>query len=237
MSTFGFLVGVVLPPITLIVFVGGMVYRIYVWKKLKQPGMTLFPTPEEGTAMGVIKETFLFPSLFKGDKVLWALSWIFHVTLAFIFIGHIRVFMDFPGLWSALRINPDTMSAVAGGAAGIAIMIMATLLLIRRMGTQRVREISGFGDYFALFLILAIVLTGNGMRFLEVHPPSEPGLLEQTRAYFAALVTLKSVDTASLSPTFLVHFLLGQLLFLYIPFSKILHFGGIFFTQAALKRS
>ncbi|MBW2264392.1 MAG: respiratory nitrate reductase subunit gamma, partial [Deltaproteobacteria bacterium] len=217
--------------------VGGMAYRFYIWKKLKQPGMTLFPTPDGGTAMGVLKETFLFPSLFRGDKVLWAMSWIFHVMLAFIFVGHIRVFMDFPWLWKALSINPETMSAIAGGAAGVAIMIMATLLLLRRMGTQRVREISAFSDYFALFLILGIILTGNYMRFLEVTPAGEPGMLEQTRAYFGALVTFKAAEAASLSPMFLLHFLIGQLLFLYIPFSKILHFGGIFFTQAALKRS
>jgi nitrate reductase gamma subunit len=35
---------------------------------------------------------------------------------------------------------------------------------------------------------------------------------------------------------FLLHALLAQILILYIPFSKILHFGGVFFTQALVHR-
>jgi nitrate reductase gamma subunit len=229
-SAFAIIVGVILPPVTFVVFVAAMLNRLWVWKKLPQPGMTLFPTSPRGTAAGVVKETLLFPSLFKGDRFLWAMSWLFHAMLALIFIGHLRVVMDFPALWSALHIDADTMSAVVGGAAGVTILVMIVLLIARRFAVERVREISAPADYFALFLILAIVLTGNAMRFLGHFD------LVESRQYFASLIMLQW-PTVPESGWFLAHLFLGQMLLLYMPFSKIMHFGGVFFTQAAIKRS
>jgi len=229
-SAFAIIVGVILPPVTFVVFVAAMLNRIWVWKKLPQPGMTLFPTSPRGTAAGVVKETLLFPSLFKGDRFLWAMSWLFHAMLALIFIGHLRVVTDFPRLWAALHIDADTMSAVVGGAAGVTILVMIVLLIARRFSVERVREISAPADYFALFLLLAIVLTGNAMRFLGHFD------LAESRQYFASLIMLQW-PTVPESGWFLAHLFLGQMLLLYLPFSKIMHFGGVFFTQAAIKRS
>ena len=123
MSATATIVGVILPPVTFVVFVAAMLSRLWTWKKLPQPGMTLFPTSPKGTTAGVLKETLLFPSLFKSDRFLWAISWLFHAMLALIIIGHLRVVTDFPWLWSALNIDADTMSAVVGGAAGVMILI------------------------------------------------------------------------------------------------------------------
>ena len=139
--------------------------------------------------------------------------------------------MDFPALWAALGINADQMSSAFGGAAGIIILITAVFLLIRRLTTQRVKEISNFSDYFAILLVTAILLTGNAMRFGEHFE------LEQTRLYFSQLFTLSFAGmTFPQSGMFMLHFFLVQLLIMYIPFSKILHFGGVFFTQAAIQK-
>lgn len=229
MSVLALIVGVVLPPVTFVVFVAAMLGRLSAWKKLPQPGMTLFPTSPKGTTAGVVKETLLFPSLFRSDRFLWATSWLFHAMLALIVLGHLRVVTDFPWLWNALHIDADTMSAVVGGAAGVMILAMLVLLIGRRIATPRVREISAPGDYFAVFLLLAIVLTGNAMRFLG-HLD-----LAETRQYFVSLVLLQPRVPAD--GWFLAHFFLVQMLLIYMPFSKILHFGGVFFTQAAIKRS
>jgi nitrate reductase gamma subunit len=224
------IVGVILPPVTFVIFVAAMMSRLLTWNRLPQPGMTLFPTTPGGTAKGVLKETLFFPSLFRGDRLLWLLSWLFHAMLALILIGHLRVVTDFPALWAALHVDADVMSGVVGGAAGVMIMVMVVLLIARRFAVSRVREISVPADYFALFLILAIILTGNAMRFLGHFD------LAETRGYFASLVMLQWPVVPE-NGWFLAHFFLGQVLLVYIPFSKILHFGGVFFTQAALKRS
>ncbi len=225
----------ILPYITIVIFVAGMLYRLYIWSKTPQPGaLTLFPAPKSGAAsfFNVIRESFLFPSLFKGDKALWVMAWVFHVTLALIAIGHIRVFTDFPGLWAALGINADTMSAVSGGIAGVIILICALALIFRRLTILRVKEISNVTDYFALLLIIAILLTGDYMRFAEHFD------LGITRIYFQNLLTFSvTASTIPQSGMFMVHFLLAQILIIFIPFSKIMHFGGIFFTQTVIQKS
>jgi len=228
------LIGAILPLVTLLIFIGGMIYRIYVWKNLPSPKMTLFPAPESSGKQFVelMKETFLFKGLFKGDKILWAIGWVFHAMLALILIGHLRVFSAGPDrMLAALGMSPehiDTMSATSGGAAGLIILACVIAIMIRRMVVPRVREISSPEDFFALFLILAIILTGDAMRFLSHFD------LKQTHDYFYGLVTFSSIQLPDNS-WFIAHYLLVQLLIVYIPFSKILHFGGIFFTKSLLQ--
>lgn len=230
-----FIVLGLLPYITVVVFLVAMIWRIRTWVKAPQPGaVTLTPAPKPGSSMfvNVLKESLLFPSLFKGDKVLWSFAWIFHATLAMIFIGHVRVFTDFPKLWAALDIDADRMSAISGGAAGLVIMLFAILLLIRRAAIPRVKEVTNFADILALLLILAILVTGNVMRFGEHFD------LNITRTYFYHLATFSV--TGSMLPAntmFTVHFLLAQILIIFIPFSKIMHFGGIFFTQTVIQKA
>ncbi len=228
------LIGALLPLITLVVFVGGMIHRIYVWSTLASPKMTLFPAPKSGGERfgELLKETFLFRSLFRGDRSLWALGWIFHVMLALIFIGHFRVLSALPDrMLSAMGMtadNIDTMSFVTGGAAGVVIVACLVILMIRRSTLTRVREITAADDYFALILILAVLLTGDAMRFLSHFD------LKQTHDYFYGLVTFSAVNLPD-NGWFVAHFLLAQLLLIYIPFSKILHFGGIFFSKSILQ--
>jgi nitrate reductase gamma subunit len=232
MDTLAFFVLGVLPYLAFSIFVIGIIYRFYVWKKTPQPGkMTLFPAGDS-TAKGVLAETFFFPSLFKGDKTLWSFAWVFHATLALIILGHIRVFTALidralmsMGVSAA---GIDTMSATLGGAAGIVLLATGLLLLIRRFAQRRVREISNFSDFFALLLLIAIVVTGNMMRF-GTHFD-----LELTRAWAWSLLTFSPIVVSN--GAFQVHALLAMALFMYIPYSKIMHFGGVFFTQALIKR-
>ena len=169
MNIYALFIGGVLPYFAILVFLGGMIFRFYVWSKTPQPGkMTLFPAPSS-TSGGVISEFFFFPSLFRGDKVLWFFSWVFHVTLALVFLGHIRVFTGAAdSILMSLGMSDQGigwMSETLGGIAGIVLLTTGILLLIRRLVLNRVREISGMPDFFALLLIIAIVVTGDFMRF------------------------------------------------------------------------
>jgi nitrate reductase gamma subunit len=193
--------------------------------------MMLFYTKEKSTLRGIIEEVLLFPSLFKGDRLLWSFSWIFHATLALVILGHIRVFAAFADtILMSLGMSTegiDQMSATAGGAAGIVLLVAGVLLLVRRFTIPRVREISRSPDFLALLLLIAIIVTGDIMRF-GAHFD-----LEQTRIWAASLLTLSPI--VPMNNMFLLHALFAQLLIISIPFSKILHFGGIFFTQALIK--
>ena len=238
MEIMRFIIGVVLPYVAIIVFIGGMARRFYVWSKLPSPPMTLFPAPPNDRAnlLNTLGEAAFFKSLFKGDRLLWVLAWGFHAVLLLIFIGHFRVFADVDAILRALGMSQDAigaMSSWAGGAAGVLILLAAILLLARRATVPRAKEITGLSDYLALLLIAAIILTGNVMRFGAEHFD-----LTMTREYFARLVTFQDVGSAEALQhnAFLVHMGLALVLILCIPFSKILHFGGIFFTQQLIRK-
>jgi nitrate reductase gamma subunit len=233
MNGFSYFVGGVLPYLAAVVFVVGLAYRFYVWFKTPQPGkMTLFPTKEGSLSKGVLAEVLFFPSLFRGARALWFMSWIFHVTLALVFLGHIRVVTGLiDSMLFSLGVSQEGvtwLSSTVGGAAGIVMLATGLLLLARRLTTARVREVSSFSDFFALLLLLSIIVTGDLMRF-GAHFD-----LAQTRVWALSLLTFSPVIPES--GMFLVHAMLGQLLLMYIPFSKILHFGGVFFTQALVQR-
>jgi nitrate reductase gamma subunit len=119
------------------------------------------------------------------------------------------------------------MSAIFGGGAGIIILVMGIYLLFRRLTITRVREMSDGEDYFTLLLILAIIITGDIMRFVTHFD------LAQSRQYFAALFTFSRVTVPS-DPAFLLHSFLGQVLIIYIPFSKFLHIPGVFYSKSII---
>ncbi|MHC4802609.1 MAG: respiratory nitrate reductase subunit gamma [Planctomycetota bacterium] len=232
-----FIVGVLLPYAAIIVLVAGMIWRIRTWKKLASPAMTLFPAPADAGAntRNTVKEALLFSSLFRGDRVLWSIAWVFHVVLALIFVGHFRVFANVDRLLTGAGMSDDAihaMSGSVGGAAGVIILVLVALLLVRRMTLQRVREITGAADFLALILIGLIIITGNMMRFAGDFD------LTLTREYFADLATFGNAGQAAAleNNVFLAHLGLAFLLIMCMPFSKLLHFGGIFFTHQLVRK-
>jgi nitrate reductase gamma subunit len=225
---------IILPYIAVAVFFLGTWLRIVSWIKTPQPGkMVLSPWPKGGIIGSLIKEAILFPSLFKGNRPLWVYSWLFHAALTLIVLGHLRVFTSFiDTVLSGWGVNVQAMSSSFGGAAGIVIIITVLLLLLRRFLVKSVREITNFADFFALILLLAIITTGNSMRFGDHFD------LNITREYFSHLFTFSFAGMViPENPVFRAHFFSVLLLMMYIPFSKILHFGGIFFTQSLIKRA
>jgi nitrate reductase gamma subunit len=232
-NIFSFIIGVVLSYLVVPVFIAGMGYRFWVWSKTPQPAkMTLFPAGGS-TFREVLAEVLFFPSLFRGDRVLWFFSWFFHATLAIVLMGHLRLFTRaIDRILGMVGMSPnglDMMSTVGGGIGGIVLLITGGSLLWRRLAIPRVREITGIPDFLANLLVIAIIVTGDFIRFSEHFD------LEQTRVWVASLLSFSPVVPKN--GLFLLHLALVQVLIMFIPFSKILHFGGIFFTHALIKRS
>jgi nitrate reductase gamma subunit len=229
-----FLVGGIVPYLVAAVFMVGVVYRLLVWRRVPQPAlMTLYPTGGSGWR-ALVKEALFFPSLFRGDRSLWLSAWSFHVALALAFIGHLRIATGTidRGL-ASLGITAGgmaTLSAVAGGFAGLVLLATVLLLLGRRMCVVRVRQISAVPDLLALFLLVAVITTGDLMRFGR-HPVD----VAATRAWAASLLAFSPV--VSLPPAVLLHLGFAELLLLYFSFSKLMHFGGFFFTFSLVKRT
>jgi nitrate reductase gamma subunit len=87
-----------------------------------------------------------------------------------------------------------------------------------------VRYISLPTDYFPLFMIMAIAITGILMRYLlKVDIVSAKQLV-------MGLVTFHPVVPQGIGVLFYMHFFLVSCFFAYFPFSKLVHLGGVFLS-------
>jgi|Deesub1362B_J571_1020462.scaffolds.fasta_scaffold01767_7 nitrate reductase gamma subunit len=216
----------VLPYITFIVFVVGVIYRIAVWWSRPSPiPIAVFPGQRSvGSAIvRVLSDVIFFRSLlqFQGNRILWLGAWLFHISFGLILLRHLRYFLGAEAV-------PGWVAAVQGIgiAAALVISIPLLYLLLRRIVHADIKWISTPADYFVLLLILSVVLSGLYAKYF-----ARPFVID-VKYVIRSLMALKPVDlsTVTLNTAFLVHFFLVQVLAMYIPFSKVMHFGGIFFS-------
>jgi len=223
-----------LPYATLLICLLGLTRRLGRWFLAKPATSPLFPRPSAAPAgwRRLAVEVCLLRGVHAAEPGLWLGAWPLHVALGGIALGHIRAFVDFPGLWQALGLGPerlDNLAGAAGGVVGLTALLACSYLLARRILVRRMREITRAQDIWTLLLLLAVILSGNAMRW---GPAVD---LEPIRAYFAALARLSPGPMPD-TPGFAVHFLLAQGLLLWAPFGKLLHAPGLFLAKDGLLR-
>jgi nitrate reductase gamma subunit len=87
-----------------------------------------------------------------------------------------------------------------------------------------VRYISLAADYFPLFLIMGIALSGIFMRY--VAKVDIVAIKELTMG----LVTFRPTIPEGVGGLFFAHMFLVSILLAYFPFSKLMHLGGVFLS-------
>ncbi len=98
------------------------------------------------------------------------------------------------------------------------------MLFIRRVGLPQMRYLSLANDYFPLFVIFGIGLTGVLMRYFYKTD------LISIKMLAMGLVSLSPAVPKGIGPLFYVHLFLVCTLFAYFPFSKLVHMGGVFMS-------
>ena len=172
----------------------------------------------------------------EGGKIVhWSYKWLwlgaiaFHYAFLVIVLRHFRFFteptLSFVNLLSEVDgfvqffVPTVYMSGVVLVAAGL-------YLLGRRLANSNLRYISLAADYFPLFLIISIGLTGILMRyFYKVD-------VAAVKQLTLGLVTLKPVVPAGIGAVFYVHLFLVCVLLAYFPWSKLLHAPGVFMSPS-----
>ena len=106
------------------------------------------------------------------------------------------------------------------------ILVALTWLIGRRFLDPQVRYISQAADYFPLFLILGIALSGMTLRHLvktDVVGVKELGM---------GLLSFSppNLSELGLSGLLYAHLLLVTTLIAYFPMSKLMHLGGVFMS-------
>jgi nitrate reductase gamma subunit len=97
-------------------------------------------------------------------------------------------------------------------------------LLARRFFDSKVKYLSLPSDYFALYLLLGIGITGMLMRHVEKVD------VAQVKAAIAGWASFQPVAPVGVGMWYFVHVFLVSVLFVYFPFSKLLHAPGVFLS-------
>jgi len=202
-----------------IVMLGGLAYRIYTYAKTPAPlkiPTTPAPTTVTGVHLRMIRAVAFFESLFKSNKWIWLLGWLFHIGLALVLLRHIRYFQEPVWFWVEF-IQPFGKYASFAMVAGLA------GLWARRFLVDRVRYISTPSDHLMLALLIAIGLSGMAMTFVA-HTD-----IVALKAWAHGLLYF-SLQPLPGDPFLLIHLFLVALLMIIFPISKLLHAPGIFFS-------
>ena len=210
---------------TLLFYAAAAIIVIGLAVKLRQYATTPAPlripiTPAPTTRAGVFRrmlcEVTLFSSLFKANKWIWLFGWIMHAAMLFVLLRHLRYFTDPVWTW-VIFIQP------IGTYAAFAMLAGLLGLWARRFLVDRVRYISSPSDHLMLALLVAIVITGIGMKFVD-HTD-----IVAVKAFFLGMIYF---DWQPMPADWLLnlHLLLVALLMIIFPFSKLLHAPGVFFS-------
>jgi nitrate reductase gamma subunit len=217
---------ILLPYLSSAIFLIGFLYRFFVWGRTPVP-LRVVTTPAPLTRGGVlwrlIGDALWFPNLFKGDKFLWATGFAFHLLLWVVLLRHLRYFLyPVPGWVEGIQ--------TPGLYAGYLLPVALALMLARRLVDEKALYISILGDYFSLFLLLAITLSGTllGVYFRTY--------LVEVKAYALSLIHFNP-SVPQVHWLFGLHLSLVMILLIYFPFSKLMHSGGLFWSPTRNQRA
>ncbi len=158
---------------------------------------------------------------------LWAASMLFHWTMLVVVLRHFRFFIEPTPVWITWLQNLDGFFQI-----GVPVIYVSTILfgaglaflLARRLFDAKLRYLSLPADYFALFLLLGIGISGALMRHID-----KVNIMAVKEA-MASLTSFQLVAPTGVGMWFYVHITLVSVLFAYFPFSKLLHAPGVFLS-------
>jgi nitrate reductase gamma subunit len=200
------------------------------------------PSTKAETIGRMVLEVLLFRSLFRNTKVelrdgpkiayqwekwLWLGALLFHYSFFVIVFRHLRLFTEPVPFFVTGIEQLDGFLQV--GLPGIymsdaAFLLAVTYLFIRRIVIPQVRYISLPADYFPLFLLMGIGVTGVMTRYFTKVD------IIKVKQLAMSLVTFNPVVPEGIGVIFWIHLFLVCVLLAYFPFSKLMHLGGVFLS-------
>jgi nitrate reductase gamma subunit len=201
------------------------------------------PSGSLGVIGRLLLEVLFFRSLFRnhfvevipdrekvnyiGTKYLWAAAMAFHWAMLVVVLRHFRFFVEPVPLWVQKLQAVDGFFQIGVPvvyATTVAFVAALGYLLLRRLADGKIRYISLPSDYFALYLLLGIGLSGMWMRHIEKVD------IVQVKAAIAGWTSLQPAVPAGVGVMYFVHVSLVSMLMVYFPFSKLLHMPGVFLS-------
>ncbi len=162
---------------------------------------------------------------FLADKKVKLGSNLFHVGIIFVFFGHLSLFI--PEWLYHLVMTTETKRMIAltmGSFFGIMAIVGMSILVIRRFNDPRIKTNSSFQDYFIIILLLVEAILG-----LTAVAGTATTSIEKYAAlseWAQAVVTFQpdaGAILASHSIQYKIHIVLGLLIFMIFPYTKLMH--------------
>jgi nitrate reductase gamma subunit len=164
---------------------------------------------------------------YGSSKFLWLGGLLFHWSFLIIILRHLRYFAEPVPIVSTLIQNIDSIFEIGLPPlfmTDVLIVVALIYLIMRRLTNPLVRYISLMSDHFPLILILSIIVSGILMRhFLKVD-------LFEVKKYALGLVNFSPAVPKGVGGIFYIHLFLVSALAIYLPFSKLIHFIGVFLS-------
>jgi nitrate reductase gamma subunit len=200
------------------------------------------PSGTVGVVGRMLLEVLCFRSLIRnvtsrlreGGKLVYVTSlalWIgalaFHWSMLVILLRHLRLFVGTLPSWLGFVATMDGFLDVGVPvyyASSVVFLAALLYLLGRRVINPQVRYISLVEDYFLLFLLLGIGLSGFHLRHITKADVASITQLASGLAHFHPALP------KSISPLFFGHLFLVCVLAAYLPFSKVVHLIGVFLS-------
>ncbi len=165
--------------------------------------------------------------LLRRRQLIWG-SVLFHVGVLVVFFGHLIGLLTPIEVFDALGVShgaKQILAIVAGGIAGAAALIGATMLIHRRLFDARIRATSTFGDHAVIGLLWVQLVLGLATIPLSMGHLDGSEMLK-FMAWAQGIFTFNpgAADlVAGAHPIFKLHLLLGLTIFLIFPFTRLVH--------------
>ncbi|HJV46913.1 MAG TPA: respiratory nitrate reductase subunit gamma [Bacillota bacterium] len=155
-------------------------------------------------------------------------SMLFHYGIVFVFGGHVMGLLIPKSVHEALGITDELYHMMAigiGGIAGVATLLGALFLFVRRFTNPRISKTSSVGDKWVLILILILMFTG--MSATSTNALGHTGFDYRTSIapWIRGVLTL-SPDTSYMQNVpfiFQVHVICAISFFIFLPFTRLIH--------------
>jgi len=178
--------------------------------------------------------------LLRRGQLRWG-SNLFHIGILGIFLGHLFGLLTPLWVWHALGVTAPAkqmLAIVAGGIAGVMCFGGLIMLLHRRLLDPRIRATSKPMDVLVLVLLLAQLTLGL-LSITVSWAHLDGGEMLRFMEWAQRIATFRDGAAglvAGASPIFKLHIVLGLMIFLIFPFTRLVHVWSGFATVYYLFR-
>lgn len=166
------------------------------------------------------------------NRLFFIASNLFHFGILFLFFGHFFGLLTPHFLYSKFITaeHKQMVAMFSGGVAGLICFIGLSILIYRRLFNDRVNVNSNFSDIYVLLLLYIQLILGLFSIFVSyshIHDPST--MISLANWVQGIFVFSPNLHLYVISEHFIfkAHLLLGMVIFLLFPFTRLIHIWSI----------